>query len=130
MNFQIKKNLFPIIAVVFTTIGAILILSSINDGPGPPRKQSVMPTGFSADLLEDKESPSAKTFITVCTQCHALADPKSHSAKEWPKIVMRMLERMQRTKGYYPKSLLTLPTNEEINTIIAYLSLHGRKKEP
>ena len=89
-----------------------------------------MPTGFTSQMLEDRESPSAKTFITVCTQCHALADPKSHSAQEWPKVVLRMLERMQRTKGYYPKSLLTLPENKEVDVINAYLALHGRKKSP
>lgn len=37
-------------------------------------------------------------------------------------------QRMQRTKGYYPKSILTLATKEEVNEIIAYLSLHGLKK--
>jgi len=127
-NFNFKKNLLPIIAVVFTSFGAILVLSSINDGPGPPRKQSVMPKGFASHMLEDRESSSAKIFMRVCTQCHGLADPKSHSAQEWPATVARMFERMQRTKSYYPKSLLTLPTNEEVNTIIAYLALHGRKK--
>lgn len=79
-------------------------------------------------MLEDRASPSAKTFIKVCTQCHALADPKSHTASEWPAVVARMFERMERTKGYYPKSLLTVPTTEEVNEIIAYLALHGLKK--
>ncbi len=86
-----------------------------------------MPSGFSAHLLADRESSGAKIFMTLCTQCHGLPDPKSHSAQEWPAVVVRMIEKMQRQALY--KSIKP-PKNEDVDQIIAYLALHGLKGDP
>jgi len=97
----------------------------MNDGPGAPRKKNVMPDEFAPHLLEERESSGAKMFMTVCTQCHGLVNPKLYSAQEWPAVVVRMVEKMQRKALY--KSI-TPPKNEEVDQIIAYLALYGLKQ--
>lgn len=39
-------------------------------------------------------SPDGRAFRTTCTQCHALPDPKQHTAQEWPAVVARMKRNM------------------------------------
>ncbi|MGH7790908.1 MAG: hypothetical protein ACREOB_01200 [Thermodesulfobacteriota bacterium] len=41
------------------------------------------------------ESPEAIPFKSVCSQCHALLDPKLHTADEWPNVVERMRINMR-----------------------------------
>jgi len=36
-----------------------------------------------------------RMFISACSQCHELPDPRSHRAAEWPAIVARMQSNMQ-----------------------------------
>ena len=100
------------------------MLSSVNDGPGIPYKKAIMPSGFFSHQLEDRESPGAIKFMTFCMQCHSLPDPKLHSAKEWPAVVVNMMDKMQR-KALYKRKSISVPKNEEVDQIIAYLSLHG-----
>jgi hypothetical protein len=33
-------------------------------------------------------------FAATCAQCHALPDPKQHTAQEWPQVVARMRQNM------------------------------------
>ncbi|APG27169.1 hypothetical protein A7E78_04555 [Syntrophotalea acetylenivorans] len=40
------------------------------------------------------ESPGAKKFSSVCSQCHVLPDPASHLTEEWPAVVERMAQYM------------------------------------
>jgi mono/diheme cytochrome c family protein len=40
--------------------------------------------------------PGARLYRATCSKCHALPDPASHPAAEWPGIVRRMREYMQR----------------------------------
>ncbi len=86
-----------------------------------------MPTGFSPQLLDDRESQSAKLFMTTCTQCHGLADPKAHTPSEWPAVVVRMVDRMRRTQAFSSRSVI-VPKDHEVDEIIAYLALHGLKE--
>ena len=37
-----------------------------------------------------------ETFVAVCSRCHVLADPKVHSAPDWPVVVMRMEKNMEK----------------------------------
>jgi len=102
----------------------MLVVSSMNDGPGVPYKKAVMPSTFAPHLLEDRQSKSAKIFMMTCTQCHGLVDPKLHLAQEWPAVVVSMMDKMHRKALY--KSLV-VPKNEEVDAIIAYLVLHAKK---
>ena len=45
-------------------------------------------------LYEDLNSTAGKTFSTICSQCHALPDPKQHTDDEWPAVVQRLVLNM------------------------------------
>jgi len=40
------------------------------------------------------KSEAGQMFTIACTQCHALPDPKRHTAREWPLVVERMKRHM------------------------------------
>ncbi|MEK7286859.1 MAG: hypothetical protein AAB035_06135 [Nitrospirota bacterium] len=116
-----KQHIFPIAAIVCSVLGIFLLVASIDDKAGPPREKFYMPQGFNPQTLEDRESPRAQLFMKVCTQCHGLPDPKTHLAKEWPGIVVRMMDRMRRTQAFSMKPVV-VPENKEVDEIIAYLA--------
>ncbi len=41
-------------------------------------------------------------FATVCSQCHALPDPRVHSAQDWPTVYARMERNMERMQVQPP----------------------------
>lgn len=69
---------------------------------------------------------SGESFRLACNQCHALPDPRRHTAAEWPAVVDRMqknLEWMNRVVGNKP-----LPGEPQlrIDEINAFLARHAR----
>ncbi len=46
------------------------------------------------DALPSPHTEGAMLFAATCTQCHALPDPKQHTAQQWPEVVARMRENM------------------------------------
>lgn len=54
------------------------------------------------------------TFSILCSRCHALPDPRVHTAADWPTVFQRMERNMERM-GVAP------PTNEEAQEILGYL---------
>lgn len=42
-------------------------------------------------------------FAVVCSQCHALPDPRVHSAEDWPTVYSRMERNMERMQVQPPK---------------------------
>lgn len=36
------------------------------------------------------ETKAGQVFQSICSQCHALPDPKQHTVEEWPAVVNRM----------------------------------------
>jgi hypothetical protein len=72
------------------------------------------------DILPSPESPEAISFKNTCSQCHALPDPKLHTADEWPNVVKRMRTNMQNMgKG--------VVTDQEMKEIVSYLATHSRQ---
>jgi len=53
-------------------------------------------------------------FQTVCSRCHALADPKVHSPPDWPVVVMRMEKNMEKMR-------VSGVTHDQATQIVAYL---------
>ena len=73
--------------------------------------------------------PSGEAFRRACQQCHALPDPKRHSAREWPAVVARMQRNMQwmnRVVGSRPVQGEPQLRTEEIN---AFLARNARKAQ-
>ncbi|MEK6243615.1 MAG: hypothetical protein AABM33_03855 [Pseudomonadota bacterium] len=40
-------------------------------------------------------TPAGESFRIACNQCHALPDPRRHTAQEWPAVVTRMQKNME-----------------------------------
>lgn len=72
--------------------------------------------------------PSGEAFRLACNQCHALPDPKRHTAREWRAVVARMQENMEwmnRVVGSQPTPREPRLRVEEIN---AFLQKYARKE--
>ncbi len=58
--------------------------------------------------------PGRATFAQVCSQCHALPDPRGHSRADWPAVFGRMEQNMIRMK-------VPPMTREQTTDILLYL---------
>jgi mono/diheme cytochrome c family protein len=68
----------------------------------------------------DLSAGAGKFFRVTCAQCHALPDPKQHTAQEWPAVV----DRMKRNMVAMGKPV---PNETTIEEIVAFLQQHGRE---
>lgn len=68
----------------------------------------------------DLSAPAGKAFHSVCAQCHALPDPKQHTAIEWPGVVVRMKKNMSIMKKDVPDETTT-------REITGFLQRHARE---
>jgi cytochrome c5 len=73
---------------------------------------SVLPAGRGRD-----------EFATVCSQCHALPDPRVHSAQDWPTVYARMERNMERMQVKPPGG--TVGTD-----ILVYLQTVAGRRPP
>lgn len=64
------------------------------------------------------DTPAGQTFLAVCSQCHAAPDPSQHTAREWPRIVVRMKANMAAAK-------IPAPKDERLQSVIDYLQQHA-----
>lgn len=65
---------------------------------------------------------SGRAFQTTCARCHALPDPRQHTAGEWPAVVARMQQNML-TMGR------TVPDGKTLGEIIGFLQRNARQPE-
>lgn len=68
------------------------------------------------------DSPGAALFQQTCAQCHALPDPKQHTASEWQVVVERMRQNML---SMGRREI----TEQEARDITAYLERHSSEIE-
>jgi cytochrome c2 len=81
--------------------------------------------------IDPKRYPDLATrgqaFREACSQCHALPDPKSHRAGEWPRIVARM----ERNMRWMNRVVASKPDPGElqfrVEEIVGYLESHAPK---
>ncbi|HEX9895372.1 MAG TPA: hypothetical protein VGA78_15695 [Gemmatimonadales bacterium] len=64
--------------------------------------------------------PGRQEFSTICSRCHALPDPRAHTAPDWPQVFMRMERNMERMK-------VRAPGPEESRQIVTYLQANGAR---
>lgn len=67
----------------------------------------------------DLETPAGQAFRATCSQCHALPEPRQHTAREWPAVV----ERMRKSMVAMGKAV---PDRAGLETIISFLQRHAR----
>lgn len=82
-------------------------------GPGSPNGYQ----GNRQQAYPDLDTPAGRLFAQTCSQCHALPDPRQHTAAQWPSVVARMELHMK-------QSNMPLPGEPEIKDIDAFLEQH------
>ena len=72
-------------------------------------------------------SEAGEMYSIACSQCHALPDPRRHTAKEWPVVVERMKGHMAWTNTVV--GARELRTNPELRTdeIVTLLQRYARE---
>ncbi len=55
-----------------------------------------------------------EAFSQMCSRCHALPDPRTHSREDWPTVYARMERNMERMK-------VPPPSREQTSDILLYL---------
>ena len=69
---------------------------------------------------------AGQMFSIACSQCHALPDPRSHTAREWPRVVERMKRHMAWANTIVgPAELRTTP-ELRIEDIVRLLQQYAR----
>ena len=89
-----------------------------------------LPPGINPDELPEPASTGARLLARYCTQCHDMPGPGMHSAQAWPLIVERMNQRMQMMSGRGMMGMMRrikAPTDNELETLIAYLQKHAQQ---
>ena len=101
----------------------------------------ILPERLTPSQLPEPASRGARLTGLYCVQCHNLPNPAMHDAERWPKVVQRMLPRMQGKgnmgalmsemmlgpgQGAAPRALAA-PSPEETAEIVAYLQRHAQR---
>ena len=89
------------------------------------RKHALRP--LDAKLLPGMNSSGTESFRVACGQCHALPDPRMHTAKEWPAVVSRMLKNMEWMNRVVGSKPVVGEPQLRIEDINAFLIRHARK---
>jgi cytochrome c5 len=71
--------------------------------------------------FSDLDTPAGRTFQSTCSQCHAAPDPAQHTAREWPRVVVRMKFNMTAAGK-------NAPDDSTIDLIIGFLQKHSKGK--
>jgi cytochrome c5 len=71
----------------------------------------------------DLDSPEGLAYSNVCSQCHALPSPQSHTKREWPRVVLRMESNMLSANR-------RVPNTETRLLIIDFLQRHSKASQP
>jgi len=66
----------------------------------------------------DLNSRAGQFFSSTCSRCHALPDPRQHTADQWPEVIARMEQNMR-------SSRLSVPDDSQIRQIQAFLEQHA-----
>ena len=111
------------------------LLMDVSNRFGNLMGRVVTPTESEREIIEDylinnaliplepvPEAIKGHAYERHCGSCHALPDPKQHTAEEWPQVVQRMLRSMTVMK-YRP------PDEAELKAIEDYLlsDIAGRR---
>lgn len=72
-----------------------------------------------AGALPDHRSEGAVLFAATCSRCHALPDPKGHTAAEWPALVTQM-------RGNMKSMGKPVMSGDDEHKIVAYLQGHAK----
>lgn len=93
--------------------------------PTPPERYTLLSYLTSNALrVSGAVLPNAtgrQSFELICSRCHALPDPRVHSAADWEAVVGRMVQNMERMQ-------VSLPNTDQINDIVMFLKTASTRK--
>lgn len=69
---------------------------------------------------------AGQIYVLACTQCHALPDPKRHTAREWPDVVHRMQRHMRWANTVTGDTQLRTTPELDTRAIVHLLQTHAR----
>jgi hypothetical protein len=102
------------------------------ESPHGPMLERILPPSFEVRQLPEPGSPGARLMLRYCVQCHNLPNPAMHNAAKWPRIVERMVPRMQ-GKGNMGSLMFDMmagveaPSPGEAKVLVAYLRRYAQK---
>lgn len=91
-----------------------LLLAACDNGSADHHMAMHGPEPLRTSAMEMHDVPGFDVAKQFCSACHALPDPKAHTAAEWPGVVARMLDNMRRLGK-------PVPNNEQISAILDFL---------
>lgn len=114
------KHAVLLLGVLFVLTGALLLALVVggDSSAAVVPRQAVMP--IEADALPAPESDGAKVLASKCIQCHAIPDPASHTAENWPPVLRRM-------SGLAAARFLPALSAGQARTLEDYLLEHAQK---
>lgn len=103
-----------------------------EDSPHGPWLARILPPSVTPQRLPDPDSRGAALLSRYCAQCHHLPNPAMHHARQWPRIVDRMVQRMRGRGNMGPlmeqmMGDVQAPDEEEVRHLKRYLSRHSQK---
>ncbi len=102
------------------------------ESPHGPLLERILPPTFEPSQLPDPDAPGAQLVVRYCIQCHNLPNPAMHDAAKWPRVVERMVLRME-GKGNLGELMqdmmagVSAPTAQESRRIVAYLRKYAQQ---
>ena len=144
MNLQIEAGWgrWLVAALLAATIGCdsaaaqqrLAAADGVEDGIAGAETRStmkaimggVLPPPSNPSQLPEPDSAGAQLLQTYCVQCHGLPGPGLHAAQEWPQVVSRMVERMERlSENERVMRHVTVPSSRQVATLTDYLQRHA-----
>jgi len=101
------------------------------ESPYGPMLERILPPTFNAAHLPEAGSDGAKLARRYCVQCHNLPNPAMHEPARWPRVVDRMVVRMQGrgNMGTLMADMMAgveAPSDEERIALLAYFRRNGQ----
>jgi hypothetical protein len=72
------------------------------------------------------DRPEGQSFKLACQQCHALPDPRRHTAQEWPAVVARMEKNMQWMNRVVGNQAVPGEPQLKVEEIVDFLVRHAK----
>lgn len=100
--------------------------------PHGPMLERILPPTFAVTQLPELSSRGAQLLVRYCVQCHHLSNPAMHEAEKWPKVVTRMVARIEGkgNMGSLMKDMMAgvqAPSAEETSQLVRYLQKHAQR---
>lgn len=102
------------------------------ESPHGPFLERILPPYYDVSQLPEPASRGAELVVQYCVQCHNLPNPAMHDAAKWPKVVDRMVLRMQGrgNMGELMRDMMgsvSAPAEAETRALTAYLQQHAQR---